>query len=370
MAATIGPFRTVRRGALSALAAALLAGAAVAAPAPASATTPPPPNGPAAHGAAHDAAHRLTGRPGYLQGVAVVGRGTVWAVGFHNPLRAPLLARRHPSWTVTPAAGGSADVTAVSAASATDVWSVGGFAHGPLALHWDGTGWTRVDAPTPGTQPEFLGVATLGTHDAWAVGGYLNDTTEVERTLVAHWDGTGWTRVASPSHGYSELSGVSFATRDSGWAVGGSLIEHWNGSDWSTVPHPARVHALTAVDALSRHNVWAVGRGIYHWNGTRWTTVAHPARTGRFAGVSATSRSDVWAVGDVCPKHGTCTSLTEHWDGARWTRVASPNPRAQTTLAAVDARARDDVWAVGAALDSPAGHLVVLHWTGSRWHTA
>jgi hypothetical protein len=48
-----------------------------------------------------------------------------------------------------------------------------------------------VPAPSPGDEPEFLGVTATSAHSAWAVGLGGGD-----HTLIVAWDGTTWTRQA------------------------------------------------------------------------------------------------------------------------------------------------------------------------------
>ena len=57
------------------------------------------------------------------------------------------------------------------------------------------------------------------------------------RTLILHWNGSSWRRVASPSPAsYSTLTGISATSASNAWAVGyaGSrtVILHWNGRSW------------------------------------------------------------------------------------------------------------------------------------------
>ena len=59
---------------------------------------------------------------------------------------------------------------------------------------------------------------------------------------------------------------------------GQSLALHWNGSIWSrsATPSPdAYENFLNGVLAMSSNNVWAVGQSglesfVVHWNGGRW----------------------------------------------------------------------------------------------------
>src|ERR1039457_5987995 len=126
--------------------------------------------------------------------------------------------------------GRSGNLNGVSADSATDAWAVGYYINPTAqALHWNGTKWSQVASPNPGgTAGNFLtGVSADSATDAWAVGGYINPTTGASETLALHWNGTKWSKVASPNPGgtagssdYSYLNGVSANSATYAWAVG------------------------------------------------------------------------------------------------------------------------------------------------------
>jgi hypothetical protein len=90
---------------------------------------------------------------------------------------------------------------AVSASSATDAWAVGhtqvnksGFA--PLALHWNGTGWSVSSSAATALAGQIAdGVADISPTDAYAIGGGLGSA---HSGLVAQWNGSTWTRVTVP----------------------------------------------------------------------------------------------------------------------------------------------------------------------------
>ena len=117
------------------------------------------------------------------------------------------------------------------------------------------------------------------------------------KTLVLHWNGTSWQRVASPNPLTaisSSLGGVSARSATDAWAVGQSatssgdprsLVLHWTGTSWRQVasPSPGFRAALTAVSARSAADAWAAGNFsvnggpspgdktlVLHWNGTSW----------------------------------------------------------------------------------------------------
>lgn len=71
----------------------------------------------------------------------------------------------------------------VSATSASDAWAVGYYdistnQDRSLVLHWDGSAWTQVPSPNPATLTnELYGVSAISANDVWAVGDYTNNTT-------------------------------------------------------------------------------------------------------------------------------------------------------------------------------------------------
>ena len=74
-------------------------------------------------------------------------------------------------------------------------------------------------------------------------GRYPAESGDNASTLIEHWEGTAWTVVPSPSPGTdaSFLFGVRAATPTSIWAVGEvnnsgavtALVLHWNGATWA-----------------------------------------------------------------------------------------------------------------------------------------
>lgn len=191
------------------------------------------------------------------------------------------------------------------------------------------------------------GVSAFSSDDAWAVG--YEQVGDSARTLVEHWDGTAWSRVASPNpdagpQSYDVLNAVDLRSPVDGWAVGTYV-----GKTGAFVPL------------------------VVHWDGTRWTVVPS-ARPGigvaELAAVSASSADDAWAVGQFRTKTDSDPALLEHWDGNQWTRV--PGPRfpgwRSTHLESVDDLSSANVWAAGQrTLAGERLRSVLLHWNGHGW---
>jgi hypothetical protein len=303
----------------------------------------------------------------------------------------------------------------VTAISPTDAWAVGAMSTSTdgsrtLILHWNGTAWSQVPSPNPSSHNNGLGnVTAVSATDAWAVGSYGNESHGKLRTLILHWNGTAWSKVKSPDPGSANpremnvLYGISANSSTSAWAVGyvsneavsqapSTLTLRWNGTAWSRVkspgPTPDGFNGLSGVAAISDTDALAVGANrpssvstvaslALNWNGTAWSQAPtpDPGRGGNsLAGVSAVSATDAWAVGSAVgrTKFVPTHTVILHWNGTAWTRVTSPDPGGTigtSELDAVDARTATDAWAVGDYISQANGayDTLILHWNGTSW---
>lgn len=181
-------------------------------------------------------------------------------------------------------------------------------------------------------QNSLTGLAVVSPASAWAVGSYTApyQCCSVGRTLILHWNGRAWKKMASPDAGGpgfhdNGLSGVS-ARAGNAWAVGGywngsaprTLTLHWNGRIWARVASPNPSVApyaddLKAVTEISPSGAIAVGYWtrlagaeqtfVIRWNGRRWRqlTSADPGGSqynNELVAVAGTMCSNSWAVGD------------------------------------------------------------------------
>lgn len=291
----------------------------------------------------------------------------------------------------------------VAAISTSDTWAVGydypSTGGGKtLAEHWNGSAWSIVASPSPGSNFDDLSsVAAISTKNVWAVGLLVNSSS-VEQTLVEHWNGTAWSVIPSPNvaSSSSTLFGVSAISASNIWAVGFSfssgnpqktLVEHWNGSKWKIVARPSPGTAgnnLSSVVALNTNNVWAVGSTnntggysqtlIEHWNGSAWSIVSSPnigTESNNLTGITAVSKNDLWTVGSYTDADmGLSETLIEQWNGATWSVVASPNPGVgMNYLTSVSAVSANKIWAVGSAFSSNSltSQTLIEYWNGSTW---
>ncbi|MEO8287538.1 MAG: S-layer homology domain-containing protein [Chloroflexota bacterium] len=280
-----------------------------------------------------------------------------------------------PEWQMVPGPANEYAPTlfAVDGVSGSDVWAIGyrwsgGGSVQPAITHWDGNQWSLVPVGIANWYNYLYGVAAISRSDVWAVGWSDCEENCDRRLLIEHWNGSQWGIVSGPGAPIRSgaLNAVDGIESNDVWAVGeyvplggpaGTLVVHWDGNEWSVVPSTnldsGSAAVLTAVDAVSATDVWAVGYYpgseyhsiVGHWDGNSWSLSSAP-NVGTLLGVKAISTNDVWAVG----------SAFLHWDGTTWSVVPDP---ASTAPVAIDGTSADDVWAVGSNL--------VEHWDGSAW---
>jgi len=345
------------------------------------------------------------------------------------PLAGASAAAVAPSAQASPGPAGvavrGADLSAVSAVSASDAWAVGykcsdadcsqpDLTYSTLIQHWNGTAWSVVPSPNPGpagrsagqaglrpdrfgpatdqpgTGDQLTGVSAVSASDAWAVG-----NGDAAGPLILHWNGTAWSQVTAPNLDGAVLESVSAASARDVWATGvytGAvgvsriLMLHWNGTKWAQVASPSPAGAVSfSVSAASPADAWAVGRYFrtspsgfgsltLRWNGTKWAQVASPspgAAGNELYGVSTVSPTDAWAVGEsLATDPGSYRTLILRWNGQAWTRVPSPDPGSSyTTLSGVSAISPDDAWAVGmySSNQGLTDSTLALRWNGKTW---
>lgn len=318
------------------------------------------------------------------------------------------VAAPNPSGTKNPQG-----LNGITCTGAANCWAVGDHERRSTdlneALHWNGSRWSDVPTPNPsGRGPqsnnELNAVACSSRIRCWAAGSIV--IKGHQRNEILRWNGTKWSQVSVPDPGSASdvLNGVACIGRRACWAVGdyggskpgsSNLILRWNGSKWSKVSAPDPGHRsqrqLNSVTCISPARCWAVGQyGIgtgailneaMRWNGSKWVLVATPHPGGRptnrststqLFGVTCARPGDCWAVGQYYDiKAGAGLNEALRWNGTRWSQVATPNVRDHPSndLSAVSCARRTDCWAVGYTVKTT-NHLLLnqaMRWNGSRW---
>lgn len=326
-----------------------------------------------------------------LYGVSAVSSSDIWAVGSyccvtHGSQQYSNSLIEHwngSAWRIVPFPSNEpadSQLRGVAVVGRDDVWAVGYsvFPNAALIEHWDGKKWSVVSSPYIPYGAELNAVVAISAKDVWAVG-EGND-----ESLTEHWDGKQWSYVSDIARGPTILQSVAASGPDDVWATGefgdpnpNVFAEHWNGSEWSysqVVDNFAR-SSFSGVVALSPNNAWAVGYEapsysnnvlqtlIEHWNGSRWSLTHSPNMDPQdgydlnnwLFGVAAQSSLDVWAVGywTYFPGSGTPRSLFERWNGKAWKLERGPSSLESSNNAAFNqllgiARVEPGVlWGVG-----------------------
>ncbi len=259
--------------------------------------------------------------------------------------------------------------------------------------------WSVLDTPWPAgatTQAFLVDVEALGNTDVWAVGHYVQSQPggSLHRfALVMHWDGSAWSIIPAPSPGsFSELRAVEGAASDDVWAVGvttgagfnpRALLLHWDGSSWSEFPTPltsATFSQLSDLEVLGTNDIWFCGDmsssagsqtlpTTLHWDGSSFDVQTAPTlnTSGHtLEGIVAFPSGEVWAVGGG-PQALSIPTYIVRWTGTQWLVVSAPEPGFIHGLNAIDGVAPNDIWAVGAKQDASGLSQFTLHFDGSQW---
>ncbi len=147
-----------------------------------------------------------------LKAVSAVSASDIWCVGSNSHTLAEHWNGTQWSIISTPNAGTGENVlNGVSGAASSDVWEVGYYTFGTekrtLIEHWNGARWSIVPSPNSGKRLNVLnGVVAISPSNVWAVGSAGSGNALDQITLILHWDGTSWTVVPSPSPGTAQLN--------------------------------------------------------------------------------------------------------------------------------------------------------------------
>jgi hypothetical protein len=296
----------------------------------------------------------------------------------------------------------------VSCSSATSCFAVGVSGsideETPLIERWNGARWSVVPSPkvTDAFETSLVSVSCPSATSCFAVGLLLGE--EAEAPLIEHWNGTSWSRMASPSPGsgeldFAELTSVACPSASNCNAVGvafsetggSSLAEHWNGKKWTIVKTPtvnaATVLELVGLSCPTTTDCTAVGTSetgdntrvpgartlTEHFDGTTWSIVPSPSPSAPFSilgSVSCSGPTSCIATGfQAVAEEGPDRALTEHWNGTSWAIVptASPAGAKSSQLISVSCRSAGSCYAVGNYTTKAVGKTLVEHWNGTAW---
>ena len=240
--------------------------------------------------------------PSVLRDVTCTSESDCWAVGYNYSVTSATTPRVCPDRPIPICIIGEMRFTRVN--------------YNALLQRWNGTSWAASPPPTVPNATGLEGVTCNSPTDCWAVG--FLAATRLD-TFIAHYDGTVWLPVTSPSTpGANDdvLLRVACSAASDCWAVGfyrtpdnkyKTLLEHWDGSSWSIFTAPGlsdTANLLTDVTCVAGGECWAVGYSgletlTARWDGTNWSITASPTPDGAagLLGITCRSASDCWAAG-------------------------------------------------------------------------
>ena len=332
-----------------------------------------------------------------LAGVSAASLNDAWAVGAYYPASSTVLATlaHHfdgNRWTAFPLPNVGAQenvLYAVAMPTTGKAWAVGYYVSGKfvqqtLIEHFDGTVWTVVPSPSPGALQNILfSVAAITDSDVWAVGAE-QDASGLWHTLTEHWDGAGWSVVNAVDAGSSgnQFYAVKALASDNVYAVGQqagagfpnqALVENWNGKTWSVVSSPADASAsvLPLGAAATSSTLTLVGEqetdtapyttyvaaGTPDAESIQTTPNAGSGENDLFAATTAADGS-TWTVGwDIDTTTGNHDPLILQGKNGVWSLVASPSlgKGSDTGFAAITAIPGGGLWAVGVTAPAKGG---------------
>lgn len=264
------------------------------------------------------------------------------------------------------------DYGPVAALSAKNIWVLGGtddedgFAPTgtPVAIHWNGSGWTRHSLPA-GVAGGIGVVSAASATDIWAVtryGGY-----------VLHFNGAAWSKakhLPQPGPLPGTASGITAFSPANVWvfgegrgAVGALGTWHYDGHTWTQ--WRGNADGLVTASALSARNIWAIGSlkvpfgSIERFNGSTWQPVAARALDGLvFTDIHAFSATNVWVTSS------SQTSLFKSFllhlgPHSRWSKFSVPWP---VEARAISSDGRGGLWVTGVG---KTGQTYVMHRTAA-----
>ncbi len=190
------------------------------------------------------------------------------------------------TWTVVPSpnpgigSGAYNELSGITALSTNNVYAIGYYststnAYQTLVEHFNGSKWVVMPSANMANTHDLLnGVTALSANNIYAVG-YAFTLDSVGHTLIERFNGTTWSVVSTPSPGtLSVLSGVVALTAKNMYAVGNTftgtstnptLIEHFNGTTWTVMSSPspgATDNSLAGVNTSRQYRTALGGRKL------------------------------------------------------------------------------------------------------------
>jgi hypothetical protein len=299
-------------------------------------------------------------------------------------------------WTVVPTPNTGVNFNSFYgvAASQGQAWAVGDYLNSSyqdraLVENWNGSPWSIDNIPQPGSVRDMAMAATaVSPSDVWVVGDQEGKNGKFE-TLAEHWDGSSWSVVPTPDPGSAgnHLYAVDAVSSNNVWAAGmelngdspdQGLVEHWNGQQWSVVPTPASASAgLVMLDGITANasQVWVAGEAdgpegggqpfVEGYQNGSWTIPQLPAVPD---GANWTNLwaiqlvgGSVWRSALTWTRQLTTTTLVLQGTGGAWTINPAPDPGSGSNILGGITDVDGQLWAAGTYDDDGSEIPLITH---------
>ena len=220
--------------------------------------------------------------------------------------------------------------------STNDVFAVG--AAGTV-LHFDGSSWQKMDS---GTIQNLRAVWGTSSSDVFVVG---------ENSTILHYDGNNWVTIFVDPDDSADFYAVWGSSSNDIYVGGYDKLLHYNGSTWEQFGNPSS-HTITGIWGTPK-NLYLLDTfgGFYKYNGSNWQTLVEPTAFSNYGGgIWGSSDSDIFLVGSQ--------KEIIHFDGSSWT--TDPNP-SYAWLSDIWGSSGTDVFVVGYK-------GTILHLDGTQWN--
>ena len=260
-----------------------------------------------------------------LNAVYASPNNTAWIVGNAQGIVPTILYASGTTLSVVTSGASKIDLYGVTCVTSNDCWITGDKAG---LLHWNGTNWTQASLAVNVPAVTYRAVNCISSTNCWAVGDVNSN-----KSAILQWNGSTWTRVLPDSATNQTLYGVACLSATNCWAVGGaSLIAHWDGTSWTkatgayisaSVPAAVTLRGITCADST---HCWAVGSAnagkgtLLFYNGTTWTRDVDNGTlpNQQYNSVSCNNNESCWAVGN--------DGVIASYNGITWSNYVSSFP--------------------------------------------
>ncbi|OXS37058.1 hypothetical protein [Streptomyces sp. XY006] len=237
-----------------------------------------------------------------------------------------------PGWSalpVPPAAVSPVTVSGLAARGPDEAWA-SGYEHAadglrPMLYRWDGAAWSRETSFPGAGDPGWFGTAQFAGEEVW----FLRDRAGMRELLRR--SAAGWSTVALPQTlwTYQDFAAVPGAA----WVVGeddtGVQVLHYDGTRWTRQATPDGVLYVMGITARTATDAWAwadtaAGTTVLRWDGAAWRDAQVPLPPDSNVHVILAEASGRVTIGGSRYTDGTTRTFLMTGNGRAWHTTHPP----------------------------------------------